>query len=160
MRRLGKKTAPKISFPILFDRRDEFPRRSVCGWCKKRGTPHQVEQVGLGFEALLKDPELSEEEGDDVFLPSDELAASVRLSYVEDHGIVDETILLHTNIARNVIGGQGCVGFCSTDCLREFLCFCVDDLDGKIKKEKRRIEQDKKKATSVSGRKRGAKPRE
>lgn len=49
----------------------------------------------------------------------------------------DREIGATVQIAQEVRGGQFDLYFCSTKCLRSYLNFCVDELDRKIKKEKR-----------------------
>ncbi|MFZ4775954.1 MAG: hypothetical protein ACOYM3_11350 [Terrimicrobiaceae bacterium] len=44
----------------------------------------------------------------------------------------DREIYASVDLAENTRGGQFEVYFCSTDCLRSYLNFCVDELEKKI----------------------------
>jgi len=45
------------------------------------------------------------------------------------------------DIMRDVLGGQGEIYFCSTTCLRRFLCDCVDALEAKREKKQKALQR-------------------
>ena len=51
----------------------------------------------------------------------------------------DREIGATVEIARDVRGGQFDLYFCSTKCLRPYTRFCVNELDWKIGRERKRI---------------------
>ena len=50
----------------------------------------------------------------------------------------DRDIYEMIEIAKDVRGGEFDICFCSTKCLRAYLNFCVDELEKKLKVQKRR----------------------
>ncbi len=77
---------------------------------------------------------------DDSGGPSGNLESYLNLSWhgAHDGGEgEDREIGLIMDIAQDVKGGQFDLYFCSTSCLREFLNSCVDELEKRIRKEKK-----------------------
>jgi len=119
----------KLNFPILRDDATSYPKEALCPWCKKQKVlePHSFAVIGGG--ALLKSE-------DDVYGPSNEMEGFLHFSWhgAHDGGQgKDSEATGHTEIVKDVIGGQFDLYFCSTDCLRSFLNACIDDLEQKIK---------------------------
>jgi hypothetical protein len=59
----------------------------------------------------------------------------------------DANIGLSIELASKADGGQFEFYFCSTDCLRGFLNFCVDKLESAVAKERRKQTRAKSKTT-------------
>ena len=73
--------------------------------------------------------------------PSDRMEGFLEFGWhgAQNGGFGDgREIYTRVEIIGDVIGGQFDLYFCSTPCLRKFLNACVDELDKRIKKAKRK----------------------
>ena len=122
-------------FPFLKGKTTYFPQKAKCPWCNKNKVlePHSFAAVSGG--ALLKNQE------ENYSGPSEDMEGYFNLTW---HGAHEEeggegkdpNTWAVLDIARDVQGGQFDAYFCSTNCLRAFLNYCVDELE-------RRVEQNK-----------------
>ena len=119
----------KLNFPIIQDDVTYYPKEALCPWCKEHKVlePHSFAVLNGG--ALLKSE-------DGAYGPSPEMEGFLHFSWHGAHnggqGKYSEATG-HTEIVKDVIGGQFDLYFCSTNCLRSFLNACVDDLERQIK---------------------------
>ena len=70
---------------------------------------------------------------------SDDLDGFLTLTWhgAHDTGVgKDRGIYASVDLAENTRGGQFEVYFCSTNCLRSYLNFCVDELEKKIEEKR------------------------
>lgn len=110
-----------MKLPVVKNNQSSYPLKSPCPWCRKNKVlePHPFVTIGGG--ACLMDRQTScggpdnNMDGFLYFACHDHDDNSNRPRWVE--------------IARDVRGGQFDLYFCSTKCLREFLNYCVDELE-------------------------------
>ena len=121
----------KIKFPILKGKKSYFPQKAECPWCRRQKVlePHSFATFGGG--ALLKDKETG------AWAPSDRMKGYFDFGWhgchPEDGGSGEKPNTSgNVSIAYDVAGGQFDIYFCSTKCLREFLNYCVDELEQQI----------------------------
>ena len=114
-------------FPILQGKTGDYPRKAECPWCKMNKVlePHSFAIFSGG--AMLHD-------GDDVWIPSNRMKGFFDFGWhgchPEDGGTGEKPNTWgNVKIADEVVGGQFDIYFCSTKCLREFLNYCVDELE-------------------------------
>lgn len=118
-----------MTLPTLYGQTTAIPHDAVCPWCKKNKVlePHSMAILIGG--ALLMD------RSNDSGRMSDDLDGFLTLTWHGAHEKgegKDREIYASVDLAENTRGGQFEVYFCSTDCLRSYLNFCVDELEKKI----------------------------
>ncbi len=122
-----------MKFPAVKGRSSSFPKKALCPWCQKNKVlePHSFVVIAGG--AFLMNRE--EDSGG----PDDNMDGFLDIIW---HGAHDggegrdREIGATVQIAKDVIGGQFELYFCSTKCLRPYLNFCVDELEKKMRKQK------------------------
>ena len=131
--------APKIRLPAVVGYPAVFPLPidgMLCPWCHSRsvGEPHSFAELFGG--ALRRTDENSYKSADDL---SGFLGVGWHGAHPQEGGIgPDPHIGLSIELAATADAGQFEFYFCSTQCLRAFLNFCVDELEGAVRKEKRK----------------------
>jgi len=130
---------PKL--PVVEGKQTNWPDKPVCPVCgeNKVFEPHSFAVLNAG--ALL----MNREEGSGEM--SDDLDGYLTMywhgAHQEDNGQgVDPEIGCAVDIIQDAQGGQGTLYFCSTQCLRTFLNYCVDELEQRIKKERDGLQQE------------------
>ncbi|MBI5694861.1 MAG: hypothetical protein HZC51_03835 [Nitrospirae bacterium] len=124
-----------MRFPVLKGRKFYHPGNYKCGWCKRSKVCEPNSFAALSGGALLMDRQ------DDSGGPDDAMDAFLELrwhgAHTEDGGIGEDPVMHEgVYIAKDVIGGQYDLLFCSTKCLREFLNHAVDKLEEKVAKKR------------------------
>jgi len=119
----------RLKLPIIKDEETYWPSEPTCPICKKRNVlePHSMAVLGVG--ALLMDRK------NDSGGPSSDMDAFFHLTWhgAHDGGEgEDREIGCMLDIIKDIRGGQAEMYFCSTECLRQFLNFCVDELERKM----------------------------
>jgi len=119
----------KLKLPVIKDEKTHWPSEPLCPICKKSKVfePHSLAVLGVG--ALLMDRD--EDSGG----PSPDLDAFFHLTWhgAHDGGEgEDREIGCMLDVVRDIRGGQAEMYFCSTECLRQFLNYCVDELERKV----------------------------
>ena len=130
---MKRKFSQKIKLPIIKGKVNCFHKKAICPWCKKGKVlePHSMAILAAG--ALLKDKK------NKAWVPSDLMKGFLEFGWHGAHDIgtgENREIYLVSYIAQDVVGGQFDIYFCSTRCLREFLNFCVNELEKRIEQEK------------------------
>ncbi len=120
-----------MKLPTLKGRQTYYPKNALCPWCQKNKVlePHSFAMLGGG--ALLMNRK------DNSGGPNDKMDGFLYIAFHGAHngGLgKDQGIGGMIELARDVRGGQFDLYFCSTRCLREYLNYCVDELEEKIKK--------------------------
>ena len=123
----------KIKFPIVKGKSDHWPKKAVCPICRQNKVlePHSMAILMAG--ALLMD------RTEDCGGPSDDMDGFLSLHWhgAHDGGKgEDPEIGCEVDIIQDCVGGQAELYFCSTKCLRQFLNWCVDELEGKIEEKR------------------------
>jgi hypothetical protein len=119
--------------PILQNEDDVFPKNPICPICKKNRIFEPNSFAILTAGALLVDRETNSSG------PDDNLNGFLNLVWHGAHsnyggqGIHPEVHYMF-DIFYDVKGGQGSLYFCSPQCLRQFLNYCVDKLEEGIQK--------------------------
>ena len=122
-----------MKLPTVKGRTSYHPKKALCPWCQQNKVlePHSFAVLSGG--ALLMDRE------EDYGSADDNMDGYLELLW---HGAHDggegknREIGARVQIAHDVRGGQFEVYFCSTECLRSYLNYCVDVLEKKMKNEK------------------------
>jgi len=122
----------KLKFPVAKGRNIFFPNKALCPMCKtaKVLEPHSMAIVNLG--ALLMTNRKTRSGS-----MSDDLDGFLRFSWHGAHNGGkgrDAGIQVSVDIVEDTRGGQADLYFCSTECLRQFLNECVDELERRIEK--------------------------
>jgi hypothetical protein len=127
---------PRLKMPVTSGARSDFPDRALCPWCQKNKVlePHSFAYIGGG--ALFMDR--IEDSGG----PHEDMEGYLYLAWHGGHPEEggeggDPNIEAHVQIADGVLGGQYGLYFCSTNCLRAFLNYCVDKLEQKLERKRR-----------------------
>jgi hypothetical protein len=121
---------PKIELPVVKGERVVFPDKPLCPWCGERKVyePHSMAILNAGAMRQV---------GHDRYEMATDTAAFFTLTWHGAHSIVgsddkDPEVFASVDIADRVASGQFDLYFCSTNCLREFLNYCVDELEKQI----------------------------
>jgi hypothetical protein len=134
----------KYKLPVVKGkRRNYFPTKPLCPVCGERKVlePHSMASLTSGALSLLDKKE-------DIWGPSEDMRGYLDLDW---HGAHDggegenRDIFTTVSLVRDVKGGQASLHFCSTNCLRQFLNTCVDELKTKIEMEMKSEKQDNNK---------------
>ncbi len=123
---------PAFTFPVAKGKRVVFPAGNICPWCKKR-------RLGVRPGMAILNAGAMRAEGKDRYGMATDDAAFFTLIWHTDHSNPDEYDFALVDIADLVDSGQFELHFCSTDCLRGFMNFCVDELERRRKLSKRKI---------------------
>ena len=128
----------RTSLPVAKGKDANWPSKALCPICGKNKVfePHSMAVLSAG--AILMDRK------EKVGGPSDEMDGFLNLTWhgAHDGGTGrDQQMWCGVDIARDVLGGQTELYFCSTACLRQFLGDCVDALELKIKRERKALQQ-------------------
>ncbi len=111
---------PSVKFPVVKGKRVVFPKDHLCPWCRKRKLGKPPGMAILNAGALR--PTAPE-----CYTMADTDAAFMTLVWhSNDPANYDDTSI---HIADLVNTGQFELYFCSTECLRAFLNYCVDELE-------------------------------
>lgn len=129
-----------IKVPLVEGKTTDFPDKAICPWCKKNKVfePHSFS--GMSGGALLTNKNATDSAG-----PSARMLGFLEIFWHGAHkdeggvGLHPDT-MGHIVIAKDVVGGQYCVYFCSPACLRAFLNSCVDELEKQIESAKNQEE--------------------
>ena len=132
----SRPAAPKTVLPAIDGRPGRFPRdEALCPWCRKNKVfePHSF--------AILSGSALKRV-GKDRFEIADDVSGFLEVGWHGAHSEEgsegpDADIGLSIAIAVNAPQGQFELYFCSTDCMRAFLNFCVDELEREVDSEGR-----------------------
>lgn len=127
-----------IALPVTKGKNANWPSKALCPVCGKNKVfePHSMAILSAGA-CLMNRKEA-------VGGPSDKMDGFLNLTW---HGAHDggkgrnKKIGCSVDIARDVLGGQTELYFCSTACLRQFLGVCVDTLELKMKEERKALQQ-------------------
>ena len=116
-----------IRFPVVKGNQVVFPKDDLCPWCRKRKLTNPPGAAILNAGAMrLTKPECYEmAQGDAAFM--------ALIWHSNDPTNYDDASV---EIAELVDTGQFDLNFCSTDCLRAFLNYCVDELERRRKSRK------------------------
>jgi hypothetical protein len=116
-----------IKFPVVKGKQVVFPKNHLCPWCRKRklGEPPGAAILNAGAMRPTK-PECYE-------MAQDDAAFMTLIWHSNDPKNYDDASI---EIAELVDSGQFDLNFCSTDCLRAFLNYCVDELEQRRKRHK------------------------
>ncbi|MCI0478889.1 MAG: hypothetical protein L0Y55_21815 [Anaerolineales bacterium] len=116
-----------IKFPVVKGNQVVFPKDDLCPWCRKRQLtdPPGAAILNAGAMRLTK-PECYE-------VAHDDAAFMALIWHSNDPANYDDASV---EIAELVDTGQFDLEFCSTDCLRAFLNYCVDELERRRKSRK------------------------
>jgi hypothetical protein len=121
-----------VDFPLIENAGAYYPKEAVCPWCKKSKIfePHSFAVLGGGALLQARDGSAG---------PSEKMEGFFHLSWHGAHSNdggegKDPDIVGTVDIVRNVQGGQFEIYFCSTECLRNFLNYCVDSLEIQLQK--------------------------
>ena len=122
----------KMKFPLQGKGKEHY-NSNRCLWCKKNKVlePHSFASINAG--AILLDPDDPSSGG-----PSEQIEGYFDFTWHGAHtneggqGINPDTYA-YLPLCKDYKGGQCEFYFCSTDCLRAFLNYCIDELEKRIK---------------------------
>jgi hypothetical protein len=124
--------------PVVKGRKTFWPTKPLCPVCKKRKVwePHSMAVLTAGALFMNRREKLGG--------PSNKMDGFLSLAW---HGAHDggkgrgKEIGCVVDIIRDAVGGQADLYFCSTGCLRRFLNACVDELERRMAKERKALQQ-------------------
>ena len=126
---------PRIKFPVVKGKQVVFSKDHLCPWCRKRKLTDPPGAAILNAGAMRPTkPEYYE-------MAQDDAAFMALIWHSNDSANYDDASI---EIAELVDSGQFDLNFCSTDCLRAFLNYCVDELERRRKQ--RMAKQTKRKS--------------
>ena len=118
-------------FPLQSKDKEHYDS-DLCLWCKTNKVlePHSFASINAG--AILLDPADPSSGG-----PSEQMEGFLDLAWHGAHtgegGLGDNPdTYAYLSLSKDYKGGQCGFYFCSTDCLRAFLNYCVDELEKRI----------------------------
>jgi len=128
----------RFILPVVKGKKSFWPTKPVCPVCGKRKVwePHSMAVLSAG--ALLMNRR--EKSGG----PSNKMDGYPSLEWHGAHNGGkgrDKEIGCMVYVIRDVVGGQADLYFCSTLCLRRFLNACVDELERRMAKERKALQQ-------------------
>ena len=123
-----------MRFPVVAGKKWSFPQKALCPICRKNKVwePHSMAVLSVG---ALKVNRKRNAGG-----PSNELDGFFNMYW---HGAHDEgegkdrDIGALLEVVQDAYGGQSDIYFCSTRCMRIFLNRSVDELELRIRREKK-----------------------
>lgn len=122
-----------IQFPVLVGEQIIYPQEALCPWCKQNKVlePHSMAILSGG--ALAPDGEN--------FKIFDKAATFFSLIWHGAHSDMNglgqyPDRYAEVNIVDTISIGQFDFYFCSTNCLRGFLNYCVDELEQRIEQSR------------------------
>ncbi len=121
----------KIQFPVVKGKHVFFPANHICPWCRKRKLSEPPGMAIVNAGAMRR-------EGKDRYGMATDDAAFFTLVWHSNSLKADEYDDASVRIAELVDSGQFDLYFCSTDCLRGFLNYCVDELERRRKSNMRK----------------------
>ncbi len=122
-----------IKFPVLKGKHVVFPRDHICPWCRKKKLSDSDGMAILNAGAMRPiAPQCYAMADDDVAFMS--LVWHGNDSPANSH---TRNEFATVEIADLVDSGQFEFYFCSTDCLRAFLNYCVDELERRRTRSRR-----------------------
>lgn len=121
----------KIRFPVIKAKPPVFPKKPLCPWCKKEKVyePHAMAILNAGALRRVRRG---------AYLPGKDLYGFVSLTWHGDD--TDDHYHEYTSIdiVEKSAYGQFELYFCSTDCLRAFFNYCVDELERNMEEFRRK----------------------
>jgi len=131
-----KRMKAKLRFPVAKERKAFFPKEALCPMCKTEKVLelHSMAIVNLGAMLMT-----NRETGSGSM--SDDLDGFLRLIWhgAHDGGTGrDPGVEASVAIVEDTRGGQADLYFCSTGCVRQFFNACVDELERRIEKARKR----------------------
>ncbi len=120
---------PRLKLPVVRGNQLFFPKNRVCPWCRKRpvGEPHGMAALNAGAMRKV---------GKERYEMADDTAAFFSLTWHGDHSDANKAHAFATIYVADIVkSGQFDLYFCSTDCLRGFLNYCVDEVERRVKKK-------------------------
>jgi len=135
---MKERTNKRFILPVVKGKKSFWPTKPVCPVCGKRKVwePHSMAVLSAG--ALLMNRR--EKSGG----PSNKMDGYLSLEWHGAHNGGkgrDKEIGCMVYVIRDVVGGQADLYFCSTLCLRRFLNACVDELERRMAKERKALQQ-------------------
>ncbi|MBI3914762.1 MAG: hypothetical protein HY327_11345 [Chloroflexi bacterium] len=130
---------PHLKLPVVQGNQVFFPKNRVCPWCRKNkiGGAHGMAVLNAGAMRKV---------GKERYEMANDTAAFFTLTWHGDHSDASKEHAFATiDVADMVESGQFDLYFCSTDCLRGFLNYCVDELEQRVKKKPRKKRRSKTK---------------
>jgi hypothetical protein len=124
----------RIKLPVVSKGMSDYPQKGICPICRKGKVLEPHSFAALSGGAILMNRR------NNTGSSSDKLDAYLDLTW---HGAHDNgngknrEIYTVKYIALDVRGGNFCLYFCSSKCLRSFLNSCVDEFEHSIKKAMR-----------------------
>jgi len=128
----------KISFPVIKGKTTHFPDKPLCPICEKNKVlePHSMAILTACASLMDRKKKCSIH---DSRIDALELGFDLTWHGAHDAGQGDDRDMYETlYIFKDTQGGQGELYFCSTQCLRTFLNACVDKLEDKIKRARKK----------------------
>jgi hypothetical protein len=127
-----------ISLPVTKGKKTIWPTKALCPICEKNKVlePHSMAIFSAGALLMNRKKKFGGS--------SDKMDGFLSLMWHGAHNGGkgrNREICCAVDIMRDVFGGQGELYFCSTTCLRIFLCNCVDALETKMKIERKALQQ-------------------
>lgn len=131
---------PKIKLPVVKGKQVVFPKNHICPWCRDKKLSDSPSMAILNAGAMRPtQPECYEMAKDDAAFMTLVWHGDATPANPRRHGE-----FATVDIADLVNTGQFDLYFCSTDCLRNFLNYCVDELERRIESAKANKKQTKK----------------
>ncbi|MBI4529015.1 MAG: hypothetical protein HY695_34895 [Deltaproteobacteria bacterium] len=126
----------KLKFPVAKERSIFFPKEASCPVCRTEKVlePHSMAIVNLSAVLMTNRKTRAGS-------MSDDLEGFLRLIWHGAHNGgtgPDAGTEGSLDIVEDARGGQADLYFCSTGCLRQFLNECVDELERRIEKVRKR----------------------
>ena len=123
-----------MDFPMLRGNRKKFPAENKCAWCCRDNVCEPNSMAVLTAGAVFVNRKTANGGPDsrlDGFLD-----ICWHGAHIEEGGKGEyPNIFKNISLARDVIGGQFDIYFCSTICLRAFLNNAIDQLENEIEKK-------------------------
>ena len=126
----------KFRFPVVTKKKTSFPGPPVCPVCKKTKVCEPY-----SFTTLIGGACLQDRKGD----PKDLDQRLEGFLSIDHHGKHDALppygeieLGAIVDIAKDTVGGQFDLYFCSPKCLRRFLNSAIDELEHRLKEQRRR----------------------
>src|SRR5712692_5257476 len=117
---------PKIKFPVVKGKQVFFPTDHICPWCRKRKLSEPPGMAIVNAGAMRS-------EGKDRYGMATDDAAFFTLVWHSNSSKAEEYDDASVDIADLVDSGQFDLYFCSSECLRGFMNYCVDELERRRK---------------------------